>query len=169
MNAIYPGDDTLAAYVQDISDDEVTDAACKRGIGAVINGERTRLRSNVQAFVRESDSTVWLRAIRDIRAGAELLSHTQVGYASDPGMRSQVTRYVSPSKRNAQRRRSSASSRRSRRSSSSASARRRRRSSKVRRRRTNRGKLSSRSGQREWPSSPAAIGQCLRQRKLQRQ
>lgn len=92
LERLYPGD-TLAPYVEKIDANTFRDAACVRGIGSMANGMPRKRQSNVETFVRR-DRTPWLRALRRIPRGAELINHYADEYFSHPDIHTSRTRYV---------------------------------------------------------------------------
>ena len=88
----YPGD-TLAPYVEQISDTEYRDAACVRGLGSMANGMARRADCNAETFVRR-DRTPWLRAFKPIPEGTEIFNHYGPEYFAEGTVNTSSTRYV---------------------------------------------------------------------------
>ena len=74
LHARYPGD-AVAPYGEQISTNRGTDAACVRGLGSMANGVARKRDANAKTQTRVPGRTPWLRALRRIRAGEEILNH----------------------------------------------------------------------------------------------
>ncbi len=92
VERLYPGT-TLAPYVERISKEYARDAACVRGIGSMANGMRRRTDSNAETYVR-AHRVPWLRALRRIRAGEEILNHYGQEYFDESHVHTSTTTYV---------------------------------------------------------------------------
>lgn len=92
VERLYPGE-TLAPYVERVSRDVYRDAACVRGIGSVANGMRLKSESNAETFVRRT-RVPWLRALKHIPEGTEILNHYGNEYFSHPNIHTSTTRRV---------------------------------------------------------------------------
>lgn len=79
MDDLYPGKGTLAPYAEQISKTHYRDAACVRGLGSMANGMAYKKDSNAETFV-STDRVPWLRAIKRIPAGQEILNHYHSDY-----------------------------------------------------------------------------------------
>ena len=93
----YPGD-TLAPYAVKVFHDAYRDAACDRGIGSMANGMRWKRDCNAELFATKG-KVLWLRAIRAIRTGDEILNHYQSDYFADDDLHTTITQYVRPRRR----------------------------------------------------------------------
>lgn len=98
VNLRYPGDVT-ATYVLEDTDARFIDSACQRGTGAIANGRfnrrtgRSAPRNLHDAEIATNDQEeVWLRAIRDIPEGQEILVFYHVDYMVEDNHTTRRTR-----------------------------------------------------------------------------
>jgi len=86
LESMYPSN-TLAPYVEQVSDNMYIDAACVRSIGSLANGAAEAKRSNAETSWRGGSGArggLWLWARRGIREGEEIINHYGESYFEEP-------------------------------------------------------------------------------------